>query len=108
MLITNPDKRFSIDQIRNHEWWNTVPYKKGYGLYKNQKVSVDIGIVMKTVGLGFQKNKIIESLQNNMKNKQTGTYYILMKKNVKNGIKVPKYIGDSNFDFDFIEDNSFQ
>ena len=45
----------NIDEIKNHDWWNLVPYKKGYGLGKTQRVLYDPEIVMGTVALGFNK-----------------------------------------------------
>lgn len=46
----------------------------------------------------------MEGMEKNEKNKETGAYYLCMKKLVKNGLQLFSYIGDhKNFDRNFIE-----
>jgi hypothetical protein len=40
-------------------------YERGYGLYRDQRISPDEDIVLKASALGYDKKKIVESLENN-------------------------------------------
>jgi hypothetical protein len=58
-LVVNPNKRITIQEIKQHPWWNTFKYQPSYGLYHEQKIQYDEEILSKTVALGFDKDMVI-------------------------------------------------
>jgi 5'-AMP-activated protein kinase catalytic alpha subunit len=88
ILNTNPNKRYTIEEIKNHEWFSLY---KGYvnvpkGLIINyHEVPIDETIVDAIVSMGYDKKIIIKSLYNNRHNKLTTIYYLTMKRFVANG-----------------------
>ena len=57
ILNTDPTKRFTIDQIRKHSWWNlspsTVNFSNGI-IVGYHRTPVDDLILKKAVKLGFE------------------------------------------------------
>lgn len=47
--------------------------------------------------MGVKEQSVRNGIFKNQKDKDTATYYILMKKIVKSGELVPTYIGNDNF-----------
>lgn len=57
ILNTDPTKRYTIEQIRKHNWWNispsTVNFSNGI-IVGYHRIPVDEVILKKTVRLGFE------------------------------------------------------
>ena len=53
ILMVDPKSRLSIKEIKNHPWWNLVPYKPSYGLFKDQKIPYDQEIFKSVLSFGF-------------------------------------------------------
>lgn len=88
ILNTNPQKRFSIEQIRAHPWFQLykgyVNIPKGLIIGYNE-IPVDDIIIENVVSFGYERDVIQQSLKNNRHNKITTLYYLLLKKFIKNG-----------------------
>ena len=88
VLNTNPNKRYTIEDIKNHPWFNTY---KGYvsipkGLIVDyHEIPVDNVVVESVESYGYDKEVIIQSIRNNRHNKVTTLYYLLLLKLIKNG-----------------------
>jgi serine/threonine protein kinase len=101
ILTTDPLKRFNIQQIREHAWFNIVsPSIINEGLFITQmKIPIDLRLVEKMSEFGFSKEEALEYISKNRHNHVTTTYYLLLKADVKNGISS---VADL-FSKDFIE-----
>jgi len=88
ILNTNPQKRYSIEQIRSHSWFQIyrgyVNIPKGLIIGYNE-IPVDETLVDSVVSFGYERDALLQSLKNNRHNKLTTLYYLLLKKFVKNG-----------------------
>jgi 5'-AMP-activated protein kinase catalytic alpha subunit len=75
ILCTDPNARFSIDQIRNHIWFALArsPNPKGI-ITKIHKIPIDEEIFDATVKLNVDKDLLRNSLINNKHNSATATY----------------------------------
>ena len=88
ILNTNPDKRFNIKEIKAHSWFGMY---KGYidrpkGLIIDyHEIPFDLTIIGEMQELGFDKQQVMLSIQNNRHNKLTTIYYLLLKKFIANG-----------------------
>lgn len=88
ILNTNPRKRYTIDQIRAHPWFQLykgyVSTPKGLIIGYNE-IPVDEIIVDNVISFGYERDVIYQSLKNNRHNKITTLYYLLLNKFIKNG-----------------------
>ena len=41
ILVVNPNKRITLQEIKQHPWWQTTKYFPGYGLYRDQRIQYD-------------------------------------------------------------------
>ena len=88
ILNTNPEKRFDIKEIKAHSWFGMY---KGYidrpkGLIIDyHEIPFDLTIIGEMEELGFDKQQVMLSIQNNRHNKLTTIYYLLLKKFISNG-----------------------
>ena len=91
ILNVNPDKRYTIEQIKNHPWFNII----------NPKINMSEGLLLHVYIVPID-DKIIEEMVNNLKfneeevranliannhNHTTTTYYLLLKKKLREGQK---------------------
>ncbi|XP_020108547.1 SNF1-related protein kinase catalytic subunit alpha KIN10-like isoform X2 [Ananas comosus] len=81
MLVVDPMKRMTIPEIREHPWFQArlprylaVPPPDT----KQQVKKIDEDTLQEVVKLGFDKNQLIESIQNRMQNEATVAYYLLL------------------------------
>ncbi len=88
VLNTDPSKRYSIQQIKNHPWFNLykgyINISKGLIVGYNQ-IPVDSMIVEHVENFGYKKEVILHSLSENRHNKVTTLYYLLLQKFTRNG-----------------------
>ena len=105
ILTVDPTKRFRIEDIRKHKWWNLAPPKTStLGIIVGyHRIPVDIQILEETVKLGFEHNFTKKCLEANRHNDATTTYYLLLKKFVKDGGISKVYLGSKYFDSTLIE-----
>ena len=91
ILNVNPDKRYTIEQIKNHPWFNII----------NPKINMSEGLLLHVYIVPID-DKIIEEMVNNLKfneeevranliannhNHTTTTYYLLLEKKLREGQK---------------------
>ena len=100
ILTVDPTKRLRIEDIRRHKWWNSAPTKTStLGIIVGyHRIPVDNQILEETVKLGFDHNFTKKCLEANRHNDATTTYYLLLKKFVKDGGISKVYLGSKYFD----------
>ena len=87
MLDLDPMTRYTLQEVRNHPWFNSVDYKLipgiiiGYNL-----IPVDEKILDLCVTYNCDRNKVKESVINNKYNSESALYYLLIKKFQKKGM----------------------
>ena len=90
ILNVNPKKRYTISQIKKHPWFNQLDQKKymSKGLLLNKFiVPIDEDIVNKMENeYEYNSKEIRINLLGNKHNHITTTYYLILKKKIKNGI----------------------
>ena len=86
MLQENPIKRFTLQDIRDHPWFNLRKFNMIPGIVIGyNKIPVDDDVLNECLKFGFNKDKLKDSIVNNKFNNGTAVYYLLVKKKVKNG-----------------------
>ena len=87
ILNVDPVKRYTIDQIKNHPWFNLINPKLNMSeglLIKSIVVPIDEKIVFIMVNkYKFKEDEIKINLLSNEHNQITTTYYLLLKKFIK-------------------------
>ncbi|KAG6509182.1 hypothetical protein ZIOFF_034573 [Zingiber officinale] len=80
MLVVDPMKRITIGQIREHEWFKirlprylAVPPPHT----SQQAKKIDEHILLQVTKMGFNRDQLIESLNNRIQNEATISYYLL-------------------------------
>ncbi|XP_042043596.1 SNF1-related protein kinase catalytic subunit alpha KIN10-like [Salvia splendens] len=81
MLIVDPTKRITIPEIRAHLWFQAhlprylaVPPPDT----TQQAKKIDEEILHEVVNMGFDRNVLLDSIQNRVQNEGTVTYYLLL------------------------------
>lgn len=86
ILKTNPDERYSIEDIRAHEWFNQVSQQINPGILVGyQNISVDKGILNKLQDYKVDVEYVKKCIEANTHNSLTTGYYLLLKKYIKDG-----------------------
>lgn len=81
MLTTDPEKRITIAEIREHPWYQQVPDVARTCFSENAKEKeIDQEVLDKLVSLGFPLNFVVDSVQNNKHNNATTSYHLLLEK----------------------------
>jgi 5'-AMP-activated protein kinase, catalytic alpha subunit len=87
ILNTDPEKRYTLKQIRSHPWFNRIPVMINEGLLVGViNIPVDENLLEKMLKLGYKKEEVRENILNNRHNNATTTYYLLIKNQYRNGI----------------------
>ncbi|GAB2227248.1 hypothetical protein Droror1_Dr00009061 [Drosera rotundifolia] len=80
MLVVDPMKRMTIQEIRQHRWFQdhlprylAVPPPDSM----QQAKKIDEEILQEVVRMGFDRNQLVESLRNRIQNEGTVAYYLL-------------------------------
>ncbi len=86
ILCTDPEKRYKIEDIRKHKWFNQVPYDRE----RINKQGLIIGIntipvnrkilILLEEKYGFKREYAKKCLMNNKHNHVTTSYYLLYQK----------------------------
>ena len=106
ILNVDPKKRFNLNKIKNHSWFNIIKPKinTNEGLLINKVViPVDFKIVKEMEKYGFNKDDCIENVLKNKHNHITTTFYLILKKKVKKGYESDSDL-ISKFFIEFISD----
>ncbi|XP_056175085.1 SNF1-related protein kinase catalytic subunit alpha KIN10-like [Syzygium oleosum] len=81
MIVVDPLKRITIPEIRQHPWFlANLPYYLAAALpdITHHTKKVDEEILDRTVTLGFNRNHVVQSLQNRIQDDATVSYYLLL------------------------------
>ena len=88
ILTTDPSKRYTIAQIKEHKWFNMITPKLNTNeglLISYVVIPVDESIVDEMTDFGLKKEDIRKSLLTNQHNHITTTYYLMLKKRIRKG-----------------------
>lgn len=90
ILETDPDKRLTTDQIKEHPWYQTYqPVCKSQGLIIGQnEIPIEPSLLRYLERYGFKKDYATQCLNRNKHNQVTTVYYLLQQRLVKQG-KLP-------------------
>ena len=89
ILNTDPNKRYTISQIKNHPWFNMINPRLNTNeglLITMTVIPIDESIIEQMVEFGFKKDEIRVNLLSNRHNHITVTYYLLLKIKVRKGL----------------------
>lgn len=88
VLNTNPNKRYTIEDIKQHPWFSTykgyVSIQKGL-IIDYHEIPIDKVVIESVESYGYDREVIIQSIRTNRHNKVTTLYYLLLLKLIKNG-----------------------
>jgi serine/threonine protein kinase len=98
ILNTDPERRYSIDQIRSHPWYKLyVPNEPQGILVGTHRIPVDDVILDQIPDYNLEKEEVRKHVTNNKHNKMTTLYYLLMLKASRNGYISPADVTNPNF-----------
>jgi len=88
ILTVDPEKRFTIQQIRETKWYNLIQSKPRQGIVVGvHQIPVDQEILRLTAKLGFDESYTQKCIEANKHNPATTAYYLLLKKFTREGGK---------------------
>jgi len=86
ILNTDPHSRYNLNNIKAHPWFNFSSAKLNEGLLVNISIiPIDDKIILKMEEYGFNTEETRQNVLANRHNHITTTYYLLLKKLVRNG-----------------------
>ena len=87
MLITNPLKRITLNEIKEHSWFkNDINDNYHYGIDLNKEIiPIDEGIIDLMNDMNFNKQEVRENILRDEHNNITTTYYLLLRRMVRRG-----------------------
>ena len=86
ILSKSPSDRYTITQIRGHPWFRQVTQTIDPGIIVgHQRIAWDVEVLRKCEEYGFPKEQTVSSLEANKHNQVTTTYYLLLKRKIREG-----------------------
>ena len=87
LLDINPLTRYDLEQIKQHPWFNMVkPYKYIPGVIEGyHRIPIDMKIVEECEKYGYDKEKVVESVEKCKYNRNSSVYYIILSKMKREG-----------------------
>ncbi|OMJ87208.1 hypothetical protein SteCoe_11134 [Stentor coeruleus] len=86
ILVTDPDKRFNINDIRDHTWFKQSSEEACPGiLIGYDQIPVDSQILKQLDFYNMKLDYIRQCIEANKHNSTTAGYYLLLKKHLQNG-----------------------
>ena len=108
ILKVNPDERFTIDNIKQHPWFNLVQPHLMKGIALNKiKIPVDDNILNMVQNFGFNKEECKKLLLKNKFCSLTSIYYLCLKKYVREGGKSISDLESDLFEEYVNDDNNY-
>ena len=84
IIEIDPNKRYNLEQIKSHKWYNIIKDNSIPGLIVDKnKIPIDNRIVKVCEAYGYERDKIIESVSGNYYDNCTSVYYILLSKFIR-------------------------
>ncbi|CAD8043577.1 unnamed protein product [Paramecium primaurelia] len=106
ILNTDPSKRFNLEQIKQHPWFQL--YKRVQSIPQGiiigySRIPIDDAIVDQQIIKGFNSDYIKKCLDANKHNNLTTAYFLILKKHLINGGKSVADINSTNFNEKLLE-----
>ncbi|CAD8143741.1 unnamed protein product [Paramecium octaurelia] len=99
ILNVDPQKRYTIAEIRKHCWFSFYNQKIPTGLIVAQhRIPIDPEIVKQMIQYGIQNDYAEKCVETNRHNHVTTTYYLLLKKHIQAGNKSIADINSEQFE----------
>lgn len=100
ILCTDPERRYTIEQIKAHPWFNLwkgyVNIPKGIIIGYHQ-IPIDTLVVENVMSFGYDRTVIEQSITSNRHNKITTLYYLVLQKFIRTGHVSPADISSICF-----------
>ena len=86
ILNIDPDQRFSISEIRAHDWYKQIEEKPKPGiLIGYDHIRVDYSVLSQLKSFGYDLDYTKKCLEADKHNEVTTSYYLLLKRHINNG-----------------------
>ena len=107
MLDVNPMTRYTLQEIKDHPWFNMVDCLLIPGIIIGYNIiPIDEKIIDICVTYNKDKNDVINSIRNNKHDSNSALYYLLIKKLQKKGVQsISDMCSDEFIDFVLDENN---
>jgi 5'-AMP-activated protein kinase catalytic alpha subunit len=109
ILNTDPTKRYNIQQIRSHPWFNSL--NQGINTFEGLLININVipideSLVLKMEEYDFKRDEVRSNILSNRHNHITTTYYLLLKNKIrKGGSSIADLISDSFKNY-ILDDNN--
>ena len=99
ILNTDPSKRYTIEDIRKHPWFNQVGSKPRTGIVVGvHQIPVEPCVLKQLENYGFNADYTQKCIEANKHNSATTTYYLLLQKYLREGGTSAADLGSDLFD----------
>lgn len=86
ILNVDPEKRYTIEQIRAHRWYKQHEDIHYHGIIVgSDQIPVDEKLLNKCIELGYEGDYALKWIEANKHNSVTATYNLLLKKAIRDG-----------------------
>lgn len=83
ILETNPEKRLTVEMIRQHPWFTSMRAVVPRALAERENAVIKDMILGQLGTLGFEETEVLDAVQKNAHNNTTASYYLLYSKLVR-------------------------
>ena len=110
ILVTNPKKRFNLNDIKEHSWFKNENMKNNFHFGINLKeiiIPIDEDIIEIMNEMNFNKQEVRENILRDEHNNICTTYYLLLNKKIKRGKSSISDLKSLEFENYIIDKNNF-
>ena len=110
ILVTNPKKRFNLNDIKEHSWFKNDNMKNNFhfGINLNEIIiPIDEDIIEIMKEMNFNKQEVRENILRDEHNNICTTYYLLLNKKIKRGKSSIGDLKSLEFENYIIDKNNF-
>lgn len=107
MLTTDPTRRMTLNDIRQHPWYRQIPESSKKMTDSAGNLAMDEEVLEQLDSYGYQREYSVKCLQTNKHNHVTTTYYLLLEKRKRaanEGKSAPAPLGVADIDAAGFED----
>lgn len=98
-LLTSHTKRFTLEQIRNHEFYKLCSQPRTAGIIIGRdNIPIDDNVLQDASRLGYDSHEMEECLQANKHNAATTAYYLVLKARKGAGLQSYADMNSARFD----------
>ena len=84
IIEINPNKRFNLEQIKAHKWYNIINNTSIPGIIiTKHKIPIDDRIISVCQAYGFTQDNLIQSVTENVYDNNASIYYIILNKFIR-------------------------